>query len=86
MFFLPLKLRLAMSSRPKIASRARAVVRLLTAFSVVPGLSLITSSTSLSFGGVSKGTGGYLGDVVVAKGLEATLVEESRLEKVLLEL
>ena len=54
---LPLRLVLAHSSRPNMASRARATAsrrRLATSF---PGIFAKISSTGVNFGGVSKGGG-----------------------------
>lgn len=60
MFFLPLRLLFVNSSRPKIASRASAVVNVLKLAMSDPGLFFITCSNGTSFGGVLKGGGGIL--------------------------
>ena len=59
-FFLPLRLDLESSSRPKMASLANAVVRVLKLATSQPGLLFITCSTGCNLGGVANGGGGIL--------------------------
>lgn len=60
MLFLPLRLHLASSSRPKMASLAKAVVRFLKLAMSEPGLLFITCSIGCNLGGVANGDGGML--------------------------
>ena len=68
--FLPLKLLLHISSLPKIASRAKAVVSLLSVAVSDPGCSLITCSIGTNLGGVRKGGGGKADTVAVDLGVK----------------
>lgn len=60
MLFLPLRLLLASSSRPKMASLAKAVVRFLKLATSEPRLLFITCSMGCNLGGVANGGGGML--------------------------
>lgn len=84
MFFLPLKLDLAISSRPNIASFARATVNDLKLATSFPGLSFRTCSTVDNLGGVSNGGGPTTSCSSEDEGVVKSMVGDSTEPKLIL--